>query len=435
VNTLFERLLLSVLHRTAPDGTPVPHGPMQRLVARAVTALFSAPHRHPFMEWQYGPWIGVFAARDEWGRQLGEANVYPQWLITPLRDDWRPFQGPGCRRGHPFNVSALRQVTQVWEEILLDVATLKDVYCRRHHREGTPRTARDLYVLAAVTIAIPGFLLRRGNTPVRDGAVPVRAAAAFKVLGGVLLTTASMVNQGHLLLTRQELSPDDLLQYVEDEHLLLSPEVSRACAAPAQMIRQLFTLLIEPSAGKPTSNALPHLGTDLEQAFTYGELCARIELSVLLQWRILGYYLQPLLHHSCTPVAVRHSLLQEPSLGLESDTSLQAFSTAVLHVLRLFESPPQEQQLLGILLSREDGNGVGSGDGRERHNTTLEDIGANCYRIELAMRALILQQQPALYQLLRRRPPKRSADDWSPSQGSSFLQGLFRAYPRLALSC
>ena len=156
---------------------------------------------------------------------------------------------------------------------------------------------------------------------------------------------------------------------------------------------------------------------------------------MLLQWRILGYYLQPLLHHSCTPVAVRHSLLQEPSLGLESDTSLQAFSTAVLHVLRLFESPPPEQQLLGVLLSREDGNGVGSSDGRERHNTTLEDIGANCYRIELAMRALILQQQPALYQLLRRRPPKRSADDWSPSQGSSFLQGLFRAYPRLALSC
>lgn len=374
------------------------------------------------MEWEYGTWIGSFAGFDEVGRQLGEANVLPEWMATPLKDSWRPFKGPGVRSGHPFNVDAMHEMLHCWEDLLLDAATLRAMYCHHHHREGR-LSAKDLYLITTVAVSIPSFLLRRGDAPTANGALPRRAAAAFKVIGGMYAATNRMMSQRHPMLTQAELNIDEFLQYLEDERLLLSPE-SRACAAPVKMIRQIVGTVIDPGSDQPVHEGLPHLGSDAERAFAYGTLCARVDLGVLLHWRSLKHCLHPLLQHPDTPPAVRDALLQERELGIEDNTPLRAYGEVAQHLLALFESTEPEQAFMAALPLLEP----------EAQDISVETIGANCYRIETAMRTFARQQQSSLDQLLQRESPQLLEDAWSPAPGSIFLKDLFKADPRLAVS-
>ncbi len=418
-----DQALKAILHRLTPDGAPIPHNPLQRALSKVLTTVVPALYKDPLMEWTYGIWVGVFAARDEDGRQLGEANVLPEWFATPLRDSWHPFQGPGARHGHPYNVDALRQVSQSWDDLLLDAAALRDLYCLRQHREGEPLSARDLYVITAVAVATSGFLLRRGDTPARDGAVPLRASVAFKVLGGMYVAVSRMLEQGHVLLTEPSLDIDVFLDYLEAERLLLSPE-SRACAAPVQMIRQLAGVVLSPSDGKPTAGGLPHLGGDVERAFTYGTLCARLDLVVLLYWRCLGAYLQPLLHDPQTPAAVRERLLGEPELGIEAAVPLSAYGAVARHVLSLFKDSEPELAFLSEIPDL--------ADAPSETLPTIDEIRANCQCLETEMRRYAVQRQPELDQVLRRPLRHLAQDAWSPAPGSAFLKGLLKMEPRLA---
>ncbi|MCI0591132.1 MAG: hypothetical protein L0Y67_05960 [Gammaproteobacteria bacterium] len=423
MNPNVERFLVSALHRLEPDGRPIPHNRWQRVLSKALRMLMRAPYRSPWMEWEYGTWVGTFAGHDEVGRQLGEANVLPEWMTTPLKDNWRPFMGPGVRHGHPFNVDAMLEMVHCWDDLLLDAATLRDMYCRRHHREGKTLSAKDLYILTTIAVSIPSFLLRRGDAPTGNGALPRRAAAAFKVIGGMYAATNRMLSQGHPMLTQAELNIDEFLQYIEAERLLLSPE-SRACAAPVKMIRQILSTVIDPCSDKPAHDGLSHLGADAERAFAYGALCARIDLGVLLYWRSLRHYLRPLLRQPDTSPAVRDALLREPELGIEDNTPLRAYGEVAQHLLALFESTAPEQELMAALpFSEQEEQDIGS-----------ETIGVNCYRLEMAMRTFARRQQSSLDQLLQRQSPKLPEDAWSPAPGSSFLKDLLKADSRLAVS-
>jgi hypothetical protein len=422
MNPKVEQLLISALHRLEADGRPIPHNCLQAALSKTVRKLIPPPYQSPWMEWEYGTWIGSFAGFDEVGRQLGEANVLPEWMATPLKDNWRPFKGPGIRSGHPFNMDAMHEMLHCWDDLLLDAATLRDMYCRRHHRDGR-LSAKDLYLITTVAVSIPSFLLRRGDAPTADGALPRRAAAAFKVIGGMYAATNRMMSQAHPMLTQDALDVDEFLQYLEDEQLLLSPE-ARACAAPVKMIRQILSAVIDPNSNQPVHTGLSHLGADAERAFAYGILCARIDLAVQLHWRSLRHYLIPLLQHPDTSPAVREMLLQEAELGIEDNTPLQAYGAVAQQLMALFDCPEPEQAFMAALPLLE----------QEAQDISMETIGANCYRLETAMRSFARQQQASLDQLLQRESPYLPEDTWSPAPGSSFLKNLFETDSRLARS-
>lgn len=420
-----EAFLHTTLHKLKPDGCPIPHTRLQSLLSKVATRLTPAFHDSPWMEWEYGTWVGAFAGYDEVGRQLGEANVLPEWRATPLDDHWRPFKGPGIRNGHPFNVDAMHEMVNCWDDLLIDAATLRDWYCRQQQRDPAVRlSASDLYLITTIAVSISSFLLRRGDKPTRDGALPRQAAAAFKVIGGMYAATNRMFSQANPMLLQPELDVEAFLQYLEDEHLLLSPEM-RACAGPVKMIRQILSAAIDPPPANTALDGFAYLGADRERAFAYGLQCARIDLGVLLHSRSLGYYLGSLLTASDTPGQVRSMLMQENELGFADEIQLQAYITVARHLLPRFPDPQPEQTLLDALPASSANVIPVSDPGL---------IGATCYRLEQAVRVFFDTQQTVLDELLQRPPQPRGKDGWSPAPGSQFLKELFDAYPPLAAS-
>jgi hypothetical protein len=419
VNNLVENILTSALHKLEADGRPLPHNRWQNMLSVTLRNVVPPLHQSVWMEWEYGNWIGSFAGYDAGGRQLGEANVIPPWLATPLKDNWQPFKGPGVRQGHPYNVDAMHEMLEFWNDLLTDAATLRDLHCRRNQRQGR-LAPKDLYIITTVAISVPGFLLRRGDAPTKNGEIPRRAAAAFKVIGGMYAAANRMLSQAHPLLGQTELDIDDFLQYLEDERLLLSPE-SRACAAPVKMIRQIVGAAIDPSPDKLAQPGLPYLGMDLERAFAYGELCARIDLVVLLYWRSLRHYLKPLLRDAKTTQEVCEMLSQEHELGIADHAPLSAYARVAKDVLAMFAETAPEQEFIAELPFAE----------AEGQTYDIESIGRGCYRLETAMRTYFRRQQAALDQLLQRQSPILPEDAWSPAPGSSFLKALYKADKRL----
>jgi hypothetical protein len=419
-----EDLLVSALHKLEADGRPIPHNRWQRALSKTVNALVPAFHHSPWMEWEYGTWVGAFAGYDEVGRQLGEANVLPEWRATPLDDHWRPFKGPGSRNGHPFNVDAMHEMVQCWDALLVDAATLRDWYCRQYQRDSSVRlSATDLYLMTTVAVSISSFLLRRGDVPTRDGSLPRQAAAAFKVIGGMYAATNRMMSQANPMLLADALDVEAFLQYLEDERLLLSPEM-RACAGPVKMIRQIISAAIDPPAENAAHNGFAYLGNDRERVFAYGMLCARIDLGVLLYSRSIGHCLRPLLEQAATPTAVRETLLEETELGLADNIPLRAYADVASHVLSRLGDTAPEQALLSALPLTESLS----------PDTPPAVMGATCYQLELAMRVFCRQQQAALDAVLQKSSPQRSKEEWTPTPSSYFLKELFKTYPVIAPS-
>ena len=422
MSSLIEQLLTNSLHRLGPDGRPLPHNSMQRVLSKVIRKVVPAPHTAPYMEWEYGTWTGSFAGFDEVGRQLGEANVLPEWLASPLDDKWTAFRGPGSRQGHPYNVDAFKEMGLCWNDLLLDAATLRNLYSRRYLGMQKRLSARDLYVIASVGVSVPGFLLRRGDAPVKDGSLPRQSAAGFKVIGGMYAATSRMLTLAHPLLADAELNVDRFLEFLEDERLLLSPE-SRACAAPAKMIRQILDALINPGAEIPVDQGLSYLNDDVARAFDYGVMCARLDLAVLLHWRGLHHYLKALLNVPETPSEVVEFLHLEPELAIENqDIQMLDYVRVAQSILGVLDKTGAEQALIAALPIQ----------ATDPYGMTLSEIGAHCFELELAMRELVCAQQIKLDQLLQRKSPALSVKHWSPAPGSSFLKQLFRIDPRLA---
>ncbi len=406
-----EQALTAALHRLAADGRPLPHKLWQRTLSKAARAVLPAPHRSHWMEWEYGTWVGAFAGFDEVGRQLGEANVLPEWMAVPLDDRWRPFKGPGIRYGHPFNIDAMQEMAHCWDGLLQDAARLRALYCQRYQRAGV-LSALDLYVMTSVAVSLSSFLLRRGDAPVADGGLPRRAAAAFKVLGGMYAATNRMMSQAHPLLLQEQLDVDEFLQYLEDEQLLLSPEM-RACGGPVKMIRQMLITLIEPPAEqqppKPAATeGLDYLGAEIGRAFDYGICCVRIDSGVLLEWRALREQLRPLRTAAGTPAAALTLLEQETELGIDDEIPLAAYLDIATRLLARIGSAREEQAFLATL-------------------SACPPLAA----LELAVRQFARFQQPRLDAVLQRtaRPFPNSG---SPTPGSAFLQRLLKADPQVA---
>jgi hypothetical protein len=232
--------------------------------------------------------------------------------------------------------------------------------------------------------------------------------------------TSRMVNQADPLLAEAELDPDVFLAFLEEERLLLSPE-SRACAAPAKMIRQILDALINPASEIPVDQGLSFLGLDTRRALEYGVMCARFDLAVLLHWRGLHYYLKPLFKNPKTPSTVIEYLKAEPELDIEGETRLHDYVQVAQSILGVLDPEGAEQALIAAMPT----NSI------EADLMITEEIGERCFELEKAMRKLVCAQQLKLDQLLQRRPVSLEKC-WSPAPGSSFLKQLFKIDPRLA---
>ena len=422
ISSSIEKILISNLHKLEADGRPIPHNRWQKILASALRKVVPAPHRAPLMEWHYGTWTGSFAGYDETGRQLGEANVLPEWLASPLDDQWSPFRGPGSREGCPFNVDAFKEMGKCWNGLLQDAVALRRLYCDRYLGEQTKLNAMDLFIISSVGVSSPSYLLRRNNSPIADGKLPRQSGAVFKVIGGMYAATSRMVSQAHPMLLEQTLDPDRFLAYLEAEHLLLSPEM-RACAAPERMIRQMLSALTDPNFKIEGDDGLAYLEGTVSTAFDYGVICARIDLAVLLHWRQLREFLLPILQDKHAPELLIKKLTGELELGITDGVSISSFKTMVLALEKRLDDKNHLSNL-SFLKQLESTNFNGT-------DFSYHSIGKKCFSLEKIMREFATQQQAHLDKVLQSEPKSLPTSKWSPAPASEFTKALFKIEPRL----
>jgi len=174
--------------------------------------------------------------RDQDDRPIREGRTPPEYL-RPGDIEYKPCQYPGSRfQANPMNVSALRQSSEHWDEMVDALA-----FCRAHYAEirgAYGPDIMDVWRVSQLGCALPWyFILARGETS------PGYAAALSKVALGTALLSHRLLQDAMM---QRWLPPPftatTLLELAESTGTLLSE--TEVCSAPAKMIVEFLEVLV-----------------------------------------------------------------------------------------------------------------------------------------------------------------------------------------------
>jgi len=183
--------------------------------------------------------------RDDEGRPLREGRTPAEYLAA---DDieYRPCPYPGSRQagGRPMNVSALRQTSAHWDEIIEALGFLRTAYAEA--RGGYGPDVMDLWRVSQLGSALPWFFVLAGQP------LPAYAAALSKATLG----TGIFVQRLMLEMIAQAWAPPPftaaaLAALAESTGTLVGE--TEVCSAPDRMIARFLDTLVAgtPGAGGP----------------------------------------------------------------------------------------------------------------------------------------------------------------------------------------
>jgi hypothetical protein len=171
--------------------------------------------------------------RDTEGRPIREGRTPPE-LLRDGEIEYRQCPYPGTRYldERPMNVSALRQTSAHWDEVMDAVAMLRNAYAAA--RGGYHTSVMDIWRVSQLGSALPWFyILRQGAT------CPAYAAALSKATLGVGIWGHRMLVK--MLVERQlieRFTSQLMLDTAEDTRTLIA--ASEVCAASDKMILRFF---------------------------------------------------------------------------------------------------------------------------------------------------------------------------------------------------
>jgi hypothetical protein len=255
--------------------------------------------------------IGAQAFVDCQGRPLGEVNA-PAPLLEGVPLQLQTCKYAGSRHLHPLpmNISALRQMTENWAEVLAGVRFLRASYLRCFGL--TELNHGHAWRLSRMGTALPAYLLCRPQARIADGSIPLSVALVYKVLAGVFQALQHRylfaVAMGQPL--QGEPIPADVLAHAEQNEMLLGK--TGVCAGPNARILELLEQLLSNAAPEPATdcNELERVLGDPLPFFRYGTADVALQLGKFVfgvQWRACLYQLEQRVHaesptHEALPV-------------------------------------------------------------------------------------------------------------------------------------
>jgi hypothetical protein len=220
--------------------------------------------------------------RDADARPLcGEAIVTDPEFRAQLELKRCPYAGTRKHHPLPMNVSALKQMTRHWSDVL-GTARLLGHALGGATTAGPSATARLMRV-AYGAMCLPLYLLYRATSPMRDGEVPGFVSGLHKASIDIATGAQLML----LLAHGGDISTGSLLELVEHEGLLIG--AAGVCAGPPHMINELLDAMTGSHAAPSADRGLVEraLG-DLTGLVGYVD--ALLELTVARQ--IIGAYIR-----------------------------------------------------------------------------------------------------------------------------------------------
>lgn len=190
--------------------------------------------RAPHEELLHSPVGALVPYRDADGRPLcGEALIEDAAFRAGLELRRCPYAGSRRHHALPMNVSALRQMTRAWDEILATAHLLWRSFGTREADAGALPSVWPLMRTAHAAMCLPLYLLFRADAPLRDGEVPGFVSGLHKA--AIDLTTASQLQ---LLLEHSGQRWHGSVHELVEAHGLFIGQKG-VCAGPPHLIDEL----------------------------------------------------------------------------------------------------------------------------------------------------------------------------------------------------
>lgn len=199
------------------------------------------------------------------GRPIGEGRSAAfQRVATEMQ--LCPYAGSRYHHRKPMNVTALRHIMPVWDEILSMLSWLSQRYRAWRQKEIT--SYDDLLLVTTSGVFLTDFLVLRQHNPLRSHDIPVLISGLYKAcLGFQLATFLGSMQERFTDEPRPICLPDsaEFHDFLEAHELLIGD--TEVCSGSAAMIMQAYDALLgrHSLAQKAPPMACTRLEIDWEQ--------------------------------------------------------------------------------------------------------------------------------------------------------------------------
>jgi hypothetical protein len=175
---------------------------------------------------------------DESGRPIVEVG---DPASRPVQTEWQvcPYSGSRFHHAKPMNVSALRHISTVWEQVLMMLSWLSRRYRAWHGSEIENYV--DLSIISSSGVHLADFLVLRRHMPVRSHEIPLVITGVYKAcLGFQYATYLASTEERFAGAKASHGLPDaaEFQAYLEDHGLLFGEH--EVCAGSAAQIMEVY---------------------------------------------------------------------------------------------------------------------------------------------------------------------------------------------------
>jgi hypothetical protein len=217
--------------------------------------------------------------RDDENRPLREGRT-PSEFLHPDDIEYKPcpYSGPRLPSGKPMNVSALRQTTTHWDEILEALAVLRSAYVQARRGASDQPDLMDLWRISQLGSALPWWFILRGEP------LPGYAAALSKATLGVGIWAQQMLMKELAGAWTEPIFTASIIGELAEESgsLIGAKEV---CSGSEKMLVRFFEVYLESSPGTGS------LATSRDDILRFGAHYANFKLVMWIYFSARRYLL------------------------------------------------------------------------------------------------------------------------------------------------
>jgi hypothetical protein len=215
--------------------------------------------------------------RDAEGRPIREGRTPPE-LLAEGEIEYRQCPYPGSRfmNERPMNMSALRQTSAHWDEVLDAMALLRTAYSDA--RGGYRSDVMDIWRVGQLGSALPWFYILRLGT-----ACPAYAAALSKATLGVGIW-------GHRMLVQMMVEGDATLPFTSQRMLDTAEQTltllaeHEVCAASDKMMLRFFDVFTAASAQVTGAGEVARLLESRDELLRFGAHYIAFKQWIWMYW-------------------------------------------------------------------------------------------------------------------------------------------------------
>jgi hypothetical protein len=196
------------------------------------------------MEFSSDVWNGISSYLGSDGRALGENNAIPQVYCPVNRTLSKVCTFPGSRFGLPVNVTALRTVMRVWDDVCQFAVLIRAQHLRSLSLPEGSLSLLQGYLLSKSAAGRVAYLVRSAGSRAKPDDLDSVETAFFTLGVGPFMLARSLMEQGELAAFECPSYSGEEFYRLADQHGTLLSAKGWACAGNPRLIVDFMELVM-----------------------------------------------------------------------------------------------------------------------------------------------------------------------------------------------